>query len=193
MNKLAAAVIATAACLIGAPVAHADRSSCSKPLERHYSAHWHAVKHDLGKRAPGRNIRRQGMRVRTASGHKVRDARCSELRRSLAQLRALRRPVSGLLEREAVRPGQRPAGTLQPSVSAGGILDRIARCESGGDPGAVSANGIYRGKYQFNRGTWASVGGSGDPAAAPEWEQDMRAARLYEQRGAQPWPVCGYR
>jgi hypothetical protein len=70
-------------------------------------------------------------------------------------------------------------------------LDAIASCESGGDPTAVSADGTYRGKYQFDSGTWASMGGSGDPAAAPEAEQDMRAAMLYAQSGSSPWPICG--
>jgi soluble lytic murein transglycosylase-like protein len=70
-------------------------------------------------------------------------------------------------------------------------LDSIAACESGGDPTAVSADGTYRGKYQFDYGTWASMGGSGDPAAAPEAEQDMRAAMLYSQAGSSPWPICG--
>ncbi len=70
-------------------------------------------------------------------------------------------------------------------------LQAIARCESGGNPRAVSANGLYRGKYQFDLRTWASVGGRGDPAAAPEREQDHRAMLLYQRRGAQPWPVCG--
>jgi soluble lytic murein transglycosylase-like protein len=69
-------------------------------------------------------------------------------------------------------------------------LDSIAACESGSDPTAVSADGTYRGKYQFDYGTWASVGGSGDPAAAPEAEQDMRAAMLYAQAGSSPWPIC---
>ncbi len=70
-------------------------------------------------------------------------------------------------------------------------LDSIAACESGGDPAAVSADGSYRGKYQFDYGTWASVGGSGDPAAAPEAEQDYRAALLYSRGGSSPWPICG--
>jgi hypothetical protein len=78
-----------------------------------------------------------------------------------------------------------PAGVSQST------LDAIASCESGGDPAAVSADGTYRGKYQFDYGTWASVGGSGDPAAAPEQEQDYRAALLYAQSGSSPWPVCG--
>ena len=70
-------------------------------------------------------------------------------------------------------------------------LQAIAACESGGDPSAVGGGGQFRGKYQFDLGTWASVGGTGDPAAAPEAEQDRRAAMLYAQRGSAPWPVCG--
>jgi soluble lytic murein transglycosylase-like protein len=70
-------------------------------------------------------------------------------------------------------------------------LDSIAACESGGDPTAVSADGTYRGKYQFDYGTWASVGGSGDPAAASVAEQDYRAALLYSRGGSSPWPICG--
>ena len=70
-------------------------------------------------------------------------------------------------------------------------LEAIASCESGGNPAAVSSDGSYRGKYQFDYGTWESVGGSGDPAAAAEEEQDYRAALLYAQSGSSPWPVCG--
>jgi len=70
-------------------------------------------------------------------------------------------------------------------------LESIALCESGGDPTALSSDGSYRGKYQFDYGTWESVGGSGDPAAAPEAEQDYRAALLYAQSGSSPWPICG--
>lgn len=70
-------------------------------------------------------------------------------------------------------------------------LNAIAACESGGNPHAVSAGGAYRGKYQFDYGTWASVGGHGDPAAAPEREQDYRAALLYVRSGSSPWPICG--
>lgn len=70
-------------------------------------------------------------------------------------------------------------------------LESIATCESGGDPAAVSADGSYRGKYQFDLGTWAAVGGSGDPVDAPEAEQDYRAALLYARSGSSAWPVCG--
>lgn len=80
--------------------------------------------------------------------------------------------------------------TLPGGVSIA-TLESIAACESGGNPEAVSAGGTYRGKYQFDYGTWESVGGHGDPAAAPEAEQDYRAALLYSRSGSSPWPVCG--
>jgi peptidoglycan hydrolase-like protein with peptidoglycan-binding domain len=76
------------------------------------------------------------------------------------------------------------------STSAGSVLQRIAQCESGGNPTAVSPDGRYRGKYQFSRATWRSLGGSGDPAAAPESVQDAMAAKLLAARGTSPWPNC---
>jgi len=72
-------------------------------------------------------------------------------------------------------------------------LEWIARCESGGDPRAVSADGRYFGKYQFSRATWRAVGGRGNPARASEAEQDRRALILYQREGTAPWPVCGRR
>jgi hypothetical protein len=78
-----------------------------------------------------------------------------------------------------------------PPADAPATLARIAQCESGGDPAAVSADGRYRGKYQFTRPTWRSLGGSGDPAEAPEAEQDRLAAKLLGLRGTAPWPACG--
>jgi peptidoglycan hydrolase-like protein with peptidoglycan-binding domain len=69
-------------------------------------------------------------------------------------------------------------------------LEAIAQCESGGDPAAESADGRYHGKYQFSRETWRSVGGTGNPADAPEREQDRRAAMLLARDGLAPWPIC---
>ena len=68
------------------------------------------------------------------------------------------------------------------------VLRRIAQCESGGNPRAISPGGTYRGKYQFSRSTWRNLGGTGDPAAAPEWLQDRLALKLYRQAGTSPWP-----
>jgi hypothetical protein len=90
-----------------------------------------------------------------------------------ARLRELRRDL-----RDAQAPAASPT------------LEAIAACESGGDPATDTGNGFY-GKYQFDLPTWQSVGGSGNPAHASEAEQDRRAAMLYAQAGASPWPVCG--
>ena len=64
---------------------------------------------------------------------------------------------------------------------------RLRACESSGDYTIVSANGRYYGAYQFNLGTWASVGGTGLPNQATPTEQDYRALYLYRMRGWQPW------
>ena len=94
-------------------------------------------------------------------------------------------------ERAARREQRREMFASLPGGVSIETLEAIASCESGGDPTAVSSDGSYRGKYQFHPSTWEAVGGSGDPAAAPEAEQDYRAALLYTQSGSSPWPICG--
>src|SRR3954468_15336172 len=69
-------------------------------------------------------------------------------------------------------------------------LRRIAKCESGGNPRAVSPSGRYRGKYQFDQATWEAWGGHGDPIDSSESVQDRVALRLYRARGTAPWPNC---
>jgi Transglycosylase-like domain len=107
----------------------------------------------------------------------------AEMRQAARRIRAERR---ARLRRE-----RREAFASLPGGVSIETLESIASCESGGNPAAVSSDGSYRGKYQFDYGTWESVGGSGDPAAAPEAEQDYRAALLYSQSGSSPWPICG--
>jgi transglycosylase-like protein len=103
-----------------------------------------------------------------------------------ADIRAEERALARKREREREEEfAELPGGVSMATLEA------IASCESGGDPTIVSSDGTYRGKYQFSVSTWESVGGSGDPAAAPEAEQDYRAALLYAQAGSSPWPVCG--
>lgn len=109
-------------------------------------------------------------------------------------LEVARRQVRRAQAAESAQSTRDPAGDYPTPESVGvssATLSAIASCESGGDPTVVSADGAYRGKYQFNYGTWASVGGSGDPAVAPETEQDYRAALLYARGGSSPWPICG--
>lgn len=116
------------------------------------------------------------------------------LRKKRARERALRRKREReRREREAALLAQQQAAatTAVPSGTAPTAhLASIAQCESGGDPTAVSSNGMYHGKYQFSVATWQGVGGSGLPSQAPEAEQDMRAQMLYERSGPGQWPVC---
>jgi hypothetical protein len=143
-----------------------------------------------GATAAGRDIVKYGIRFVAADHSKqVRRPKMSELRGYRDQLaRILAPPARPAMTRQVGPPTNPPAGTLSSySVPPAGI----AQCESGGNPAAVSADGQYRGKWQFDQGTWESVGGTGDPAQASEAEQDRRAGKLYAQRGAAPWPICG--
>jgi peptidoglycan hydrolase-like protein with peptidoglycan-binding domain len=87
--------------------------------------------------------------------------------------------------------GTQTSGSLNSAPQdAATVLAQIAQCESGGDPAAISPSGEYRGKYQFSVETWEALGGTGDPAAAPEDVQDSYAVKLYTARGLAPWPAC---
>jgi uncharacterized protein YabE (DUF348 family) len=84
------------------------------------------------------------------------------------------------------------SGSSGSTSSSGLDWAAVARCESGGNPRAVSPGGRYRGLYQFSLSTWHSVGGSGDPINASAAEQTHRAQLLYARTGASSWPVCGH-
>ncbi|MCP4348686.1 MAG: hypothetical protein GY795_24675 [Desulfobacterales bacterium] len=86
----------------------------------------------------------------------------------------------------AVTPATPPSGG---GGGAGGALASIRACESGGNYSTNTGNGYY-GAYQFDQGTWESVGGTGNPAHASPGEQDARAQRLMNERGGSPWPNC---
>jgi Transglycosylase-like domain len=120
-------------------------------------------------------------------------ARLRDRRPSARALRAASRLTTPQLlrERRALRRQVRRLRTAARAAAVPPVLEAIAACESGGDPHAIGGGGAFRGKYQFDLGTWRAVGGRGDPAAAPEAEQDRRAALLYARSGAAPWPVCG--
>jgi hypothetical protein len=132
-------------------------------VQRTYLNHYEKAKRRGGD--PGRNILLRGV---ATESDRVRSATRAELRRSIAVLKRMTAPAA-----------------------ASPQLEAIAACESGGDPTAIGGGGLYRGKYQFTYETWQSVGGAGDPAAAPEAEQDARAAALLARDGAGHWPVCG--
>jgi hypothetical protein len=155
------------------------------------AAHARALTHDRVVRSTMQIARKL---AETDGDHVSGTLRARLERRSLAGVRAERGRLEAKLQAErhrVARERERTRTGGAPDVAIPGQLTAIAACESGGDPGAIGGGGAYRGKYQFSYETWAAVGGSGDPAAAPEVEQDRRAAMLYAKAGAGQWPVCG--
>ena len=105
------------------------------------------------------------------------------------RLISAQRTVAPVTEVVAYGTRQRPVRSV--SGTGGLHWSALARCESGGNPRAVSSGGTYRGLYQFSMSTWHGVGGSGDPIDASSSEQTYRAEILYRRSGRSAWPVCG--
>ena len=78
-------------------------------------------------------------------------------------------------------------------AGSGGVWDRVAACESGGNWSISTGNGYYGG-LQFDNQTWlGSGGGAYAPRAdlATREQQIAIANKVYAQRGLQPW-ACGH-
>jgi hypothetical protein len=82
-------------------------------------------------------------------------------------------------------PAVAPAARDNPFVA-------LRDCESGGNYGDDTGNGYY-GAYQFNLGTWRSLGFGGLPSQAPAAVQDQAAQELQARRGWGQWPSCARR
>jgi resuscitation-promoting factor RpfB len=80
-------------------------------------------------------------------------------------------------------PVPKPAAAAVPGDD---VWARLRACESPTNGGTR-----YRGYYQFSASSWASAGGTGDPAAASLEEQTARAKYLAAHSDpAHQWPVC---
>lgn len=116
-----------------------------------------------------------------------------ESRRLLEEV-VTREPVTAVVhEGTKARPARTSTGGSGGGgavVMDGGVWDALARCESGGNPGAVSASGKYYGLFQFSLGTWQAMGGSGLPSEASAEEQLQRAQALQARSGWGQWPAC---
>ncbi|MBN0047244.1 LysM peptidoglycan-binding domain-containing protein [Streptomyces actuosus] len=92
-----------------------------------------------------------------------------------------------------------PLGLLAAAGSAtaadGGVWDRIAQCESGGNWHINTGNGYYGG-LQFSAGTWRAYGGTAyAPTAdrASRQQQIAVATKVQHAQGWGAWPVCSAR
>jgi uncharacterized protein YabE (DUF348 family) len=105
------------------------------------------------------------------------------------------RPVVTAPKPAPVAKQPAPRTPTPPPSSSGLNWDAVAACESGGNWHINTGNGYYGG-LQFDSGTWLSNGGGAyAPRAdlASREQQIAVATRLYNARGASPWPVCGQR
>jgi hypothetical protein len=109
--------------------------------------------------------------------------------RAVRSMTATRERISSLREEIKILEIVAQFGTSRGDAGPGAWA-ALRNCESHGNYAVNTGNGFY-GAYQFDLQTWRSTGGSGLPSAAPPWEQDARAKALYQQRGSQPWPICG--
>ena len=92
----------------------------------------------------------------------------------------------GTKERPAAEEEEEPIDT---SVD-GGVWDRLAECESGGDWSINTGNGYYGG-LQFSLSTWRAFGGSGYPHENSKAEQIRIATLVRDARGGYgDWPAC---
>lgn len=97
-----------------------------------------------------------------------------------------------------VAPPPPPAPTPPPRApeSMDAHLWRIAKCESGTNPRAVSSSGAFRGAWQFATSTWLAYGGgqfARDPILASLDQQLVIARAVYRGGGPGSWPICQYR
>ena len=77
----------------------------------------------------------------------------------------------------------------------GGVWDRIARCESGGNWHTNTGNGYYGG-LQFSAGTWRAYGGGAYAATADratKQQQIAVATKVQRAQGWGAWPTCAAR
>ena len=106
---------------------------------------------------------------------------------------AVTRVVS--VERSAAPASSSRRSTVTRSAAApaaGGVWDRLAQCESGGNWGINTGNG-YSGGLQFSAGTWRANGGSGSANNASRAEQIRVAERIRASQGWGAWPACSSR
>lgn len=88
------------------------------------------------------------------------------------------------------------ASTSQPPAVApsnsGGVWDRIAACESGGNWAINTGNGFYGG-LQFTQSTWLGYGGGSYASRADLASRDAQIAiakKVQAGQGWGAWPVC---
>ncbi|WP_405874443.1 MULTISPECIES: transglycosylase family protein [unclassified Streptomyces] len=87
------------------------------------------------------------------------------------------------------------AATGNAAAADGGVWDRIAQCESGGNWHINTGNGYYGG-LQFSAGTWRAYGGAAYAATAAGASREQQiavATKVQRAQGWGAWPTCSAR
>jgi uncharacterized protein YabE (DUF348 family) len=80
-------------------------------------------------------------------------------------------------------------GSSGGSNTSGGVWDKIAQCESGGNWSINTGNGYYGG-LQFALSTWRAYGGNGMPQNNSKSAQIAVAKKVQAAQGWGAWPAC---
>ncbi|HEX2299779.1 MAG TPA: transglycosylase family protein, partial [Pseudonocardiaceae bacterium] len=87
------------------------------------------------------------------------------------------------------------AATGNAAAADGGVWDRIAQCESGGNWHINTGNGYYGG-LQFAASTWRAYGGTAYAPTADQATKDQQiavATKVQRAQGWNAWPTCSGR
>ena len=109
-----------------------------------------------------------------------------------------RRGTTRRAARVAVVGAAAVGGSLATATSAqasGGVWDRVAACESGGNWAINTGNGYYGG-LQFSYSTWRGYGGARYASTAnraSKGQQIEIAQKVLRAQGPGAWPVCSQR
>ncbi len=173
MLPVGAAIFAV---LPGVAAAKPTTPAHAKQYERAY----HQVSHKLGRRAPGRNLLKGGIRAHRSVSDAKTLASLFVLERMLAPTPS---PVSGA---SAAPIGSSVASS---TAGAGGVPACASESGSNYSTGSSNTNGSSgaTGRYQILPSTAAAYGCNLGSAAG----QDACAQTIYQHQGASAWVGCG--
>jgi hypothetical protein len=162
-------IIPAGALLAAAVPVAADAKPPTAAHAHAYERAYRQVVHALGRRAPGRNIIKQGV----ARNKAATDAQ------TLASLATLERMIA---------PAPAPA-SASPTASAAGLPACASESGTNYSTGSANTNGSSgaTGRYQITPSTAANYGCS---LATPAG-QDACAQTIYQHQGAGAWTGCG--
>lgn len=126
-------------------------------------------------------------RQESTSGSTDRDERDDRGEKKSSSERSEEKESSRSAERRSEKPTPKA-----PAAPSGGVWDRLAQCESGGNWSINTGNGFYGG-LQFTHSTWLGFGGgkyANNAHQATRSQQIEIAKKVQAAQGWGAWPAC---